>query len=123
MTDETTPAVAKPSAAQAQADANAARATALEAAKAKVAGMAPSKPAVDPKAQAKIDAKSLEPTDDEVEYVARLMDYDSVLDWENKPERRDNARVAAKNAILGYRACLRLGEVSKAKPVAPVPTV
>ena len=59
-------------------------------------------------AQARIDAKNAEPTIEEVEFVAKAMDYDGDLDWENYPERCDNARVEAKRAILGYRACLRL---------------
>lgn len=128
MTDATTSATAttpQPSAAQAQVDANAARDATIAATQAKVAGTTPAKPAVDHRHQAKLDAKRLEPTADEIEYVARLMDYDSVLDWENKPERRENARVAAKTAILGYRACQRLGEKAKQWPVGQpvVPTM
>ena len=70
--------------------------------------------------KAKVDAKKAEPTPEEVVFVAKAMDFDSLLDW-TKPERCENARVEAKRMILGYRACSRLGEVVKALVVAGAP--
>jgi hypothetical protein len=66
--------------------------------------------------KAKVDAKKAEPTPEEVVFVAKAMDFDSLLDWK-RPERCENARVEAKRMIVAHRACLRLGEVAKA-PVA-----
>jgi hypothetical protein len=70
------------------------------------------------KSAAKIAAKKTEPTDEEILFVAKAMDYDMVVDFDN-PSRCANAKAEAKRMILGVRACARIGEAKKAetKPV------
>jgi hypothetical protein len=60
------------------------------------------------------------PTDEEIVFVAKAMDdgNEHALDWDSHPERCENVRVAARKAILAYRACQRLGEVQKPKAAA-----
>jgi hypothetical protein len=76
------------------------------------------------KEAAKVAAKKTEPTDEEVLFVAKAMDYDSVIDFDN-PSRCANAKTEAKRMILGYRACARVVAEVKAsaadKPTTVVP--
>jgi hypothetical protein len=70
--------------------------------------------------KAKAEAKKAEPTKEEIEFVAKAMDFDSLLDW-SRPELCGNALAEAKRMILGVRAAARMAAEVK-KPAEAVKT-